>query len=223
MKKNGMLLINILLMCIYCMAQDVDSSYILFKKDSSYSMFKKNLDSTYLIYQVYSNNGEILEVSSYKHLDSDSYMNGLYRLYKDGVISEERYYIMDTIAGCAIYYYANGNTERIDHYTKDSLMTEITFYDNGVIKRIGSYVFANKYGDWLYYYENGMLCKFENYSLIEVTKDNIFDLVKKYNLGIIVGDHICIKSGRWRYYGETGNISKEEVYKNNILIETIEY
>ena len=73
-----------------------------------------------------------------------------------------------------------------------------SYYENGQIKKEGNFKDGKEDGKWTYYYENGQIKEEVNFKNGE-------------------------QDGKWTYYYEDGTLQKEEIYKDEELIETIEY
>ncbi|MFZ5552531.1 MAG: toxin-antitoxin system YwqK family antitoxin [Bacteroidota bacterium] len=138
----------------------------------------------------------------------------------------KKYLILFLIATGGVYLTSCGGGEKAksDEKTKDSVvqkevaadpdagmtegMNEIK-YPDGQLKMKGEMVQGKRHGEWVSYYENGMKWSEDTYNL--GARDG--KCVSFYKNGQVryIGYYTNnVKSGKWSFYDEQGNLTKEE-------------
>lgn len=119
--------------------------------------------------------------------------------FENGNIKSEENFIDSTLKGVIVKnYFENGKLRNIE-YGNLGKRPYLEYYPNGVKGREGKIINAywNKIGKWQEWYENGVKMR-----------DYFFD-----------ENQPNIKTGTWSWWDEKGNLIKQEIYKNNELIE----
>jgi len=143
----------------------------------------------------YSNNGKLEKYSS------DYFSQKWIKYHKNGKKWYEGKYNYQEKIGPRI----KGMLTKIPGRKKIGVFTE--WYESGKIKQIETYISTQKYS----------LKKFSYNSHGDVSVEKEFIVIENSNGKIIT------KHGKWIYYNENGSIQKEEIYKDEKLIETIDY
>jgi antitoxin component YwqK of YwqJK toxin-antitoxin module len=142
--------------------------------------------------------------------------------YATGQLKEIRHYKNDTLNGQSIEYFPNGNLSSKATYKNGILIDSFfMYYSNGQVNLL-EWLDSNGHEQNLFkvYYENGQL------SQIGTNKDGLLDdtnkiFYKNGKLKTIEFYRNKKKNGIWTYFDETGKQIKEESYKNDSLISSI--
>lgn len=137
-------------------------------------------------------------VKSYSYYESGKIM------VKSNAIINKNDPIHDTIH--EIRYYESGNTISENYYNAGK-QKMVAYFDNGKLMEEYSYIDMNLFlvGELKYYYENGKL------------KQQAF--FKDGN----TREEANYRIGNWSWWDEKGNLVKQEIYRDNELVETKEF
>jgi antitoxin component YwqK of YwqJK toxin-antitoxin module len=107
-------------------------------------------------------------------------------------------------------YCENGQLTRQDSIGSHVIHTSIFYYCNGTKRIKFNHNVANDFGKYYEWHENGTL-----------STDGQYDEIVPPDMIAYFG--ASKKQGRWKYYNEKGELIKEEVYKDGVVISTKEY
>jgi len=136
-------------------------------------------------------------------VDWDSNIGFTKTWFENGNLKSEETYIDSTLNGIIVKnYFDNGNLRNIE-YGNLGKSPYLEYYSNGVKGQEGKIFNAywNKIGKWQDWYDNGVLAK--EYFFDDSTPNK--------------------KTGTWSWWDEQGNLIKQEVYKEDKLIEVKNY
>lgn len=184
---------------------------------------KGNRDGRWIYFNL---TGDTAKVVTYE----SGIANGLYRIYRNGLLDEEGFYRNDMISGEIKEYYPDGKLKMKDVFLNDkrngsgtqyfangnikfeytSQNGELTglfkeFYSHGAIKQEATYKNGKYDGPYKEYYENGKVrldCKYINNQLEGSYK-------RYYNNGAIEKEGMVLKgnmSGKWVEYYSDGKV-----------------
>jgi len=221
--------IVLLFLCIDVISAQQDT---IIKIPNSYFVFTKENDSLYKKKRF--NSDSILIENGYsKSID----INGRYNVCKFYYDSGElkmvgSFNYKKQPNGLFKYYYLNGNIAKVDSFVQGNKKGEaINYYENGQVESKGNYntllwegsSVESKIGKWVYYYENGNK-KAEGcfYFKKVLFKEDLFENPSKYveDVPVYYSWKKDVKHGKWRYWGETGNLVLIEKYRLGKLIKS---
>jgi len=160
---------------------------------------------------------------------SEYYTNGkFFSFYPNHKYEEVCLYIIGQRTGRKTRYYQTGTISSLCFYKNDTLNGKWkTFYEDGDIWFKGKYKNNGKKGMWKEFYSNGNIKSKGRYCMdikpINVNEDNVILLKWKFPeidfRALGEGYTLDFKSGKWKYFDETGKIVKEEYYEKGKLIK----
>lgn len=153
--------------------------------------------------------------------------------FPNGNMSEQGTIIKTSKDGKWKSCYTEGNIANVRTYRMDTLHGKWkTFYENGNQMNKGRYKNHIRVGIWREYYNNGNLKTKGRYlnskNPILITRNNIDSIQSIYpalfsNTQLYFKDFLELKSGKWQYFNEEGDLTKEEFYEKGHLINTIDF
>jgi antitoxin component YwqK of YwqJK toxin-antitoxin module len=110
--------------------------------------------------------------------------------------------------------YPSGKPKTVKYYnneSKETLLSEINYYEEGAKKMEGSYLNGERSGKWSYWYSDGKLW---SQGFYKNGKENGLKTVwhsngKKYYEGTSIDDK---RTGIWKFWDENGELLKEVDY-----------
>ncbi|NME68418.1 toxin-antitoxin system YwqK family antitoxin [Flammeovirga aprica] len=140
--------------------------------------------------------------------------------YPSGVLKAGGNYLGKVKNGEWKTYYADGSVKSVKVYQKGFEEGEAFIYrQNGVLLTKERYRKGRIVGIRMEYHEDGKTVLHE----IPYDKGNIYGMVKKYyndgTLREIGKKYKEQKLGSWKYYDESGNLEKEEIYEKGKLLK----
>ncbi|HTA27768.1 MAG TPA: hypothetical protein VK809_08265 [Bacteroidia bacterium] len=171
---------------------------------------------------LYDYTGKITEKG--KMVNGYGYKDSIWITYfSNGIKSSEIYYHNDRYDGKYIEYYSNGQIRDSGCYRQsfiDKKTIPITFHNT---RRIDTSVSEYKdtsevrIGIWKEYYEYGQLRSVGSYFPCRFYIDIGVDTVADENGNLVVvksGGELFFKDGLWKYYNESGKLTREELWEN---------
>ncbi|MGD9992540.1 MAG: toxin-antitoxin system YwqK family antitoxin [Salinivirgaceae bacterium] len=139
------------------------------------------------------------ELESYSDYNQKKNTGIVKEWHKNGHLKSEIISVDSTELGCEErYYYDNGSLSTVQ-FNNMNKQKYLGYYKSGKLKFEGNIFNAiwNSIGKWQEWYENGVL---KREYFFEENQPNI-------------------KTGTWSWWDEDGNLIKQEIYKNNELLE----
>lgn len=99
----------------------------------------------------------------------------------------------------------------------------IRLYKTGQVESIGMLSDSSKDGKWRYFYPSGKMEKEEEYVSVELTDENIMELINSMGSESWGGEKASLRNGEWRFWDDNGKLYKREWYDRGTLIRTEEY
>ena len=157
--------------------------------------------------------------------------NGQYlKYYENGSIYSKLNYKNGKLHDRCVFYFKNGNKFKEEFYKEGILNGKsIGYFENGVIGRQGNYIDGRKDGEFIYYNLDGTLdykCILNNglewngKFIYKNSPTGMVNEVYTTHIGNFVNGN---KNGKWTYFNENGIIIKDEIYKDNELIQSKGY
>lgn len=146
-------------------------------------------------------------------------------------------YYEDTLTNVSFIegYYKNGQRREISYKDKNENGFVISWYPDGTIEMLAKYLNGQIYGDYILWYDNGNVKEKGNFysnSIDSCVNSSYFtDTIIEKTIDSTYGDTITVPihstgfnvDGYCSFFYENGKISKEEMWKNGILIWRKEY
>jgi len=111
-------------------------------------------------YEKYDEQAKLIEAAVY----SKGKLNGIRKLYKDGILESEETRVNDAYEGPFKAYHPNGKLQIEANYKQDIMTGDVkAYYPNGQLKEIVRFADNVEDGPFVEYYENGKLKAEGNY------------------------------------------------------------
>ena len=185
----------------------------------------------------YDNKGRIQQFATFR----DDTLDGVFKLYYEGILIEQGQYISGHALGEWTQYYENGAIMSMRDYKQTTELGSYVFYDeNGHVVTEGQYYKAQQHGTWKSYHGNGILYKKSHYQYGNRTEKSLTFFSNaallsesNYQKNLLQGLHISfyingqieeigqykqgLKEGTWRFFYSNGLINRKLVYKQGLL------